>query len=616
MRTTIGQLLLNEALPSDLRVDSVLNKGGVSKLLSAVAEKHPQRYGEIVNKIKDVGNHVAYMSGTSFAFQDFTPEHAVRDAAFKDHHGELNALIREALKDPDIQHHPDFIRRKAEVFAKIEEKVNGAIKKKVATAPNNMTAWVASGARGDVSMARQMTAMSGLNVDVSGKLVPDIAKRSFAEGLSPMDFHVHANGARRGVVNTYTSVREPGAFAKELNTITADMVITQRDCGTRRGRVMDSQDRDVLDRHLAVDVPGIGHRNDLLTPMMQEAMKKKHMASVLVRSPLYCEAHEGVCAMCYGPNENGRVPPMGEHVGLRAAQALTEPLTQLALNTKHTGGVVGAGKSPFHQIMQFMHAPKVFVGAATLATRAGKVEGIEASPSGGHNVFVGGVKHYVGPDLKLTVKSGQTVARGDALSTGQPHPVEVVEHKGMEHGRLYFANSVKQLYGDAGINGHGKIFETMSRAVLNLGQVVDPGKHEYVPGEIVHWNSVAKHVEAARTESVPLAKAEGRILASTAHAYAPYQVLTPKAVGDLQAKRVQMVHVYAPGELVVKPVMLGTERAALHKGDWMANLGFRFIGQSFKENAATAAVSDLHSWNPVASYAYGAEFGRGPGGRF
>lgn len=614
---TAGHLLINEALPDDLQVtESLHGKQGVPKLLRSVGEKHPHRYGEIVNRLKEIGNEVAYHSGTSFTLDDYAPETQMRDAAFGEHAHELTALRRGAVNNTEIQSHPEFQKKKLSVLAKVEEQVNGHVADAVKTRPNNLTNWVTSGARGDSSMARQMVAMAGLNVDMTNKLVPDIARRSFAEGLSPIDFHVHANGARRGVVNTYTSVRDPGAFAKELNTLAMDMVVAHHDCGTKHGRTFPAGDVDILDRALAEDVPGVGHRNDVVTTAHQAAMKKLGIPHVKVRSPLHCELSEGVCAHCFGLNEEGNLPKLGEHVGLKASQAITEPLTQLALNTKHSGGVVGAGKSPLQQILQFMHAPKTFTGAAVLAKRSGKVERVTPAAAGGFHVHIEGVKHYVGPDQEVKVAPGTMVTRGTMLSTGQAHPGEVVHHMGMERGREYFADSVKNLYADSGIRGHGKIFETISRSALNLGEVVTSGDTHHAPGELVHWNAIAPRLRENRSEVVPIEKAQGRILATDHEHLQHFQVLSPKAAKELKAKNLTHVTVYHPDDLVVKPVMLGTERAAMHKGDWMAALGYRFIGTSFKENAAVGSTANIHSFNPIPAYAYGAEFGKGEGGRY
>lgn len=621
MLTTAGQLMLHAALPEDVRPTGAINKGGLAKLLVDIGEKHPERYGELVGNIKDVGNHAAYYSGSSFSLDDLAPNTELRDQAFKNHAGDLKALADLARKNPDLRVHPEYLAKKIGVFSKIEGEVNAGMKSIIDRADNNVTKWVASGAKGDHAAARQMVAMSGLNVDVSNRLVPEIAKRSFSEGLSPVDFMVHANGARKGVVLTYTAVQAPGAFAKELNTVTSDMIVTENDCGTHKGRSV--SDKDAVDRLLSNDVAGVGHRNDVVTARVIALATNKGMATLNVRSPLTCEAHDGVCGRCWGLNEFGMVPPVGEHVGLKSGAALTEPLTQLALNNKHAGGVVTAGKSPLERILQFMHAPKAFMGAATLSRTSGQVQSIKEAPSGGHFVHVDGVKHYIPPGLDLMVKAGQTVSKGDALSAGVPHPIEVVEHKGMDKGREYFADTLRNIYAEAGIKGKPQIFETVARAMLNHGQVVQSGNTDHVAGESIRWQHAQKAMHdqfssnpGAAHENISLASSVGRVLAEDAGPFGIHQAITPGMQKALSSRGTSSVKVFTPNAFVAKPILTGSERMALQRGDWMSNLAFRFLTPTFKENAATGATSDIHGYNPYSAYAYGAEFGKGTGGRF
>ncbi len=67
-----------------------------------------------------------------------------------------------------------------------------------------------------------------------------------------------------------------------------------------------------------------------------------------IRSPLTCEAEEGVCAMCYGRDlARGTLVNHGEAVGIIAAQSIGEPGTQLTMRTFHIGGVAQGGQQSF-----------------------------------------------------------------------------------------------------------------------------------------------------------------------------------------------------------------------------------------------------------------------------
>jgi DNA-directed RNA polymerase subunit beta' len=65
------------------------------------------------------------------------------------------------------------------------------------------------------------------------------------------------------------------------------------------------------------------------------------LESIRVRSPLACEARNGVCALCYGVDmSNGRLVEDGMAIGIIAAQSIGEPGTQLTMRTFHIGGTV------------------------------------------------------------------------------------------------------------------------------------------------------------------------------------------------------------------------------------------------------------------------------------
>jgi hypothetical protein len=77
------------------------------------------------------------------------------------------------------------------------------------------------------------------------------------------------------------------------------------------------------------------------------------VASVRIRSPLTCEAEEGVCAMCYGRDlARGTMVNVGEAVGIIAAQSIGEPGTQLTMRTFHIGGIAQGGQQSFLEASQ------------------------------------------------------------------------------------------------------------------------------------------------------------------------------------------------------------------------------------------------------------------------
>ena len=85
----------------------------------------------------------------------------------------------------------------------------------------------------------------------------------------------------------------------------------------------------------------------------------KNKKPTLVRSPLTCQDKNYVCQLCYGWSlSHSRLVPLGESVGIIAAQSIGEPGTQLTMRTFHTGGVFSGDvseeiRAPFSGFIYF-----------------------------------------------------------------------------------------------------------------------------------------------------------------------------------------------------------------------------------------------------------------------
>ena len=89
-------------------------------------------------------------------------------------------------------------------------------------------------------------------------------------------------------------------------------------------------------------------KNEMISDEAAIKIDASGLDTIRVRSTLTCEANFGLCAKCYGKNlATGRLVDVGEAVGIMAAQSIGEPGTQLTLRTFHTGGTASrlAGKS-------------------------------------------------------------------------------------------------------------------------------------------------------------------------------------------------------------------------------------------------------------------------------
>jgi DNA-directed RNA polymerase subunit beta' len=72
LSTTMGQILVNEPLPPEMRDYSrKLDKKGIKKLFQDVAERYPDRYRDIAHQLSTVAHQTAFRTGGfSFGLKD------------------------------------------------------------------------------------------------------------------------------------------------------------------------------------------------------------------------------------------------------------------------------------------------------------------------------------------------------------------------------------------------------------------------------------------------------------------------------------------------------------------------------------------------------------------
>jgi len=599
MASTLGQLLINEVLPEHHRTSDSLGKSALTKKLTAIAKEDPKAYVGIVSKLKRVGDELSTLDGVSVGLDDIAPVYATRD--------KLLMPAVEAAKRAKSQ------AEREKIILDVQDKIMAHTKEH----PGSMTQMALSGARGNIPQLMKTVASPVAAVDAKGAIAPWLIGRSYSEGLTAADYWVAGNEARINTVKSSTSVAEPGDLAKIMVNNMYPMVVTQDDCGTVNGIAMASGDSHALGRYLAKDVGGFRH-NDLVTPQVASSLRER-VATIYVRSPLTCEAHEGVCRKCQGLDEKGRPHDLGVNVGVRAAQALSEPLTQFALNAKHGVRVLKGASQKLEGLSglrQLLEVPQSFFNKAALAEKHGKITKIEPAPHGGNYIYVDGLQHYASPNLKVLVHVGQTVEAGDVLSEGVPKPDELVRHKGFGAGRQYLVDALHDLYGGQGLNVDKRHLELLARVDLSHVRIAEHSdKHpELLKGDVVHYNTYKKAVGES-TRDIPVDRAEGHLLGKEVLHFTAGTQITPSIVATLKAHQVKTVAVSdtAPRvEFLMKPM---TRNPLLHP-DWMARMAHRYLKESLVRGAHFGDQSNLHGTHPVPAYAYGAEFGGGNDGRY
>lgn len=593
MAITLGQHMVDTILPPKWRGRGMLTKSSLNEILVEIAKEDPRAYPEIVTKLKRLGDEIATLDGISVGLADIAPRHDERNAALKPHLDAFHSATSTEAKEKALIGAQDAMLTLARAHT------------------GTMGEMVRSGGRGNAAQLMRTVGAPVLARDSKGKIIPWFIDRSFSEGLKPAQAWVAGGEARHNAVLSNISVVEPGDLAKILVNNMSDQLVTTVDCGTKNGVSMLGSDPHVIDRYLA-------GTNQLITPKVASQLSASGK-SVVVRSPMTCEAPHGVCQHCQGLSPSGHLHTIGTNVGVRAAQALSEPLTQFSLNAKHGGRIDRNDKEPrlegIKGVRSLLEIPTSFMHKAVLAEHDGTVTKIDAAPQGGHYVHVDDTRHYIAPEHRVIAALGASMYAGDALSNGVPKPDEIVRHKGLGEGRRYLVDAMHDVYKRAGSEVDKRHLETLAKSVLNHVQIVDPGPDDaFLKGDIVDYNRFHAALSASKRR-VPIADAVGETLAEPVLHHTAGTLVTSSLVDQLAKRGVTSAMVADQGPRAV-PVMRPASRTPLLNPDWMARLAHRYLKETLLTGIHRGDVSDLHGGSPVPAYVAGTEFGQGVGGRY
>lgn len=554
-KVTLGKVLVNQHLPDKVKdYNSVFDGKYLKSFFNRIKEQgvRDSQLVEIASAFKDLGNDYAYKRGFTISLDDITVSTATRDKIF----GETEKKLGKNYTPEEF----------AEAFSEAEKKITEAIVKE--NPDNAFTHMSVSGARGNWGNLRQILGAPVMLMDNQNRIVPVPVKQSYSEGLDTADYWIAMFGARKGMVDRARSTAAPGAFTKVLINNTLDHLVTMRDCRTQNGLVKSTADHYIHNRYLAQDVRTstnkvLARRNDLITQKLKRDFQKEGITTIVVRSPLNCDAKDGLCAKCFGVMPDGKEPEIGDNIGVIAGHTLTEPTTQMAMDSFHSGGIASnevQKAQGLPRVEQLFQIPDNLPGKATISKTDGAVTKITKSLTGGHNVFVDNTKHFVGIGRKPIVNVGDKVQKGDRLSDGVIKPQELLELKGMQAVREYMTNELSETYKNA---VHHNILETVVQKVTNLTKVEDPGdSKEVLPGEFV-----------------PLSVVE-----------------------NLNRKGANVKH---------KPQLKSINELPHYRlDDWMAKMNLNRLSRAVREGAQFGQASKYKdTTHPIPAFVYGKHFG-------
>ena len=404
VKTTVGRIIYNEAIPQDLgfvrrnvkedylkyeiggsnkcdlallkdRYEAVVDGKIVrqeqedepvgKKMISKIVDRCFKTGGapkaaDVLDKIKALGYKYSTIGAiTTSVFDMHIPDAKKPLIAEAEHKVELieKKFARGLLKDDERYN------AVVSVWKDTTDAVTNELKKGLDKF-NPIWMMANSGARGSIDQIKQLAGMRGLMVNPQGKMIEIPVKSCFREGLTVLEYFISSHGGRKGLADTALKTADSGYLTRRLVDVSQDVIIREDDCCAGRkprgmkisaitganGDVIESLEDRLAGRFVSEDVinPATGEvmvaTNEMITEDMAKAIVKAGITEVSIRSIFTCNSRHGVCAKCYGKNMATDKPiQVGEAVGVIAAQSIGEPGTQLTMRTFHTGGIAATG---------------------------------------------------------------------------------------------------------------------------------------------------------------------------------------------------------------------------------------------------------------------------------
>jgi len=508
LKTTVGRIYFNQALPEELRfINKEVKASDLKKIVAqAIKMFDSKKVGNLIDELKDIGFFGATMaSGLSVSFTDcdilpgkekyiqFTEEEVKKiEKSY-----EQGLLTLEEKKRLSNKLWIDVTEKLAnETWANLNEE-------------NPVKMIINSGgARATKEQLKQISAMKGLVVDPLGKIIEVPTKSNYRQGLSVFEYVISARGARKGLIDSALKTADAGYLTRRLVDVAHDMIVWEEDCQTQDGLEIKKEGVDdgrfkekLMGRFLAKEVRNkegkvIAKENQLIQEQLFSLFEKEKVETVVIRSPLTCQASYGVCQKCYGVDlSNNQVVTIGCPVGIIAAQSIGEPGTQLTMRIRHFGGIVISDVTqglPRVEELFEARTPKIVTPISEIS---GKVSIREDREKEVYYVKITSVgkdgrttkeEEFIIPlGQKLKVKDGELIGVGTPLAEGGLNINDLVAVKGIKEAQLYLLEEIQKVYRSQGISINDKHFEVIIKKMSDKVIIEDEGDTEFVKNEIV-----------------------------------------------------------------------------------------------------------------------------------
>ena len=523
VRTTVGKIIFNEAVPQDLgfvertakedvlkyEIDKLVGKKDLQKIVGACFKRHGASCAaDVLDKIKALGFKYSTIGAiTTSVFDMHMPAHKPEILkAAEEHVLKVENLFKKGFITDD-ERYKKVVSIWKQATDDVTKELQGTLDEF-----NPILMMANSGARGSIDQIKQLAGMRGLMTDPNGKTIEIPVKSCFREGLSVLEYFISSHGGRKGLADTALKTADSGYLTRRLVDVSQEVIVKEDDCFANLGEAPKGVKVRAITGNKGEIIEGLRDRiagrfviSDVVNPKTGEVMVKAGemisedkadeivkagIEEVEIRSIFTCKSKTGVCAKCYGKNMANNTPvQVGEAVGIIAAQSIGEPGTQLTMRTFHTGGIASTGDitQGLPRVEELFEArrPK---RAAIVCEHSG-VARIEEKDKIIHVVIAtdeGETKDYTIPfGTGVIIKTGERVEPGTVLTNGSVYPQDILKTKGIKGVQDYILKEIQSVYRGQGVDINDKHVEIIVRQMMKKVQVENPGDTDILPGEKV-----------------------------------------------------------------------------------------------------------------------------------
>ncbi|WP_156841872.1 DNA-directed RNA polymerase subunit beta' [Novosphingobium aquimarinum] len=456
IETTPGRMLIGECLPKSHKVPfDIINRLLTKKEIADVIDQVYRHTGQkdtvlFADAIMSLGFRHAFKAGISFGKDDMIiPDSKVA----------LVAETKDLVADYEQQYQDGLITQQEkynkviDAWSRCGDQVANAMMDEIKAQPkdeetgrlapiNSIYMMSHSGARGSPAQMKQLAGMRGLMAKPSGEIIETPIISNFKEGLTVLEYFNSTHGARKGLADTALKTANSGYLTRRLVDVSQDCVVVVEDCGTERalemraivqgGSVIASLAERILGRTMAEDIVDkegqvIIANGTLLDEPAVKVIEDAGVQSARIRSPLVCEAEQGVCAKCYGRDlARGTPVNIGEAVGVIAAQSIGEPGTQLTMRTFHIGGAAQVNETSHLEAIsdgtvEYRDIPTIVDKRGRRLSLARNGEIVVIDTEGRERAL-----HRVPYGTVLLHESGASIKEGERLAEWDPFTLPII----------------------------------------------------------------------------------------------------------------------------------------------------------------------------------------------